>query len=771
MFDKKDWLIISSKYKPKNQNLEETIFSLGNGYIASRGVLEEKPKHCCPGTFFAGIYDKVGSRVEELINFPEPFNFKIITFCGEKLDVSTCKVVSHKRTLDLRKGLLLRRTLFKTAISGRILYESLRFISKKDPHLAIEQVSVLPLDKKTDFAVDSSIDIGVYNKGLISEGRKRHFNIYEGEENKHYTYFSFQTLDKKFLVGYSQQILIKRGNHTLIRGENLFKISLYKNEKVFIAKILSFYTSRETKKKELKKKTLGKIKQSSKKGLSFLLKEHRKEWEKIWDMVDIGIKGEKKIVPVVRLNLYHLLINAPCVFCDSSIGARGLCEGYRGHIFWDTEIFVLPFFIYTNPCLAKNLLLYRYARLNQCKQQGREKGFKGAMFAWESADSGFDQTPPWIKTPQGKIVNVFTGKYEHHISADIAYAFYNYFRITNDLPFLLNYGLEVILETGKFWISRLIFNKKKKKYEILKVIPPDEIHQKVDNSFFTNFMAKFNIELAVFLTEKFRKTNPDEVNKILARCKIKEKDLNKWREMAVNIYLPSKNGIFEEFEGYFTKKDILTADNKFPHILPKNVSLESTRMVKQADVILLFLLSPFKFSFKQKKKNFDFYEKRTWHLSSLSPSVHSIIASMLGCVGDKNYKKKAYDYFIKSAFLDLQNIYGNTNEGIHIGNAGGLWQAIIFGFAGIKILNNILVVDPSLPLKWKKISFRIRYRGRKIKFEISQKRIKVFLEQGREIKIRIGSQVYNLKKVLNVVKYKYDFHLLSNIQRQRTQKD
>ncbi len=708
-----DWLFVKSKYDQKTQSEEETLLSLANGYFGSRGILEETPEGSTPGSFFAGIYDKTSSRVEELVNFPEPFNLRISASGGEKLDVSACQVISHKRILDIKKALLFRSDVFRTVNSGRILYQSLRFISKNDPHIAVEQAAITPLDKKANLSVKTSIETGIYNEGMLSEGRKKHFNVYEYKENKRHLYLSVKTLSRKILVGYAQKVCVENGSQSIIRGTNLFKMSLPKNETLFITKFISFYTSLEIGKKELKKKTISKVNQSCRKGFPLLLKEHAEKWKKIWDKVDIKIKGDKKINLAIRFNLYHLLINTPLQFIDASIGARGLSEGYKGHIFWDTEIFILPFFIYNFPSIAKNLLLYRYKRLKVSKKQAKEKGFKGALFAWESAESGFDQTPPWVKTPEGKVVRVVTGKYEHHITADIAYAFYNYFKITGDLKFLLDYGIEVILETAKFWISRLTFNEKKNRYEILKVIPPDEIHQKVNNSFFTNYMAKFNIKLAISLVEKYKKGRYSEkINNVLKKTGLKIENFEKWSNIANNIYLPLKNGLFEEFENYFNKIDVLKKNRKFPPAIPRNIDLEKTKIVKQADIVLLFHLFPFNFTLKEKKKNFDFYEKRTWHLSSLSPSIHSIIASNLG------YKKKAYDYFLKSLFVDLKNIYKNTKEGIHLANVGGLWQAIVFGFAGLNNSEGKLTIKPSLPPSWKKLSFKLNYKGKEITVKI-----------------------------------------------------
>ncbi|MBN1622055.1 MAG: glycoside hydrolase family 65 protein [Endomicrobiales bacterium] len=724
-----EWLIADHEYSSELQNVRETQFALGNGYVGSRGILEEKPEGSMPGTFFAGIYDFTGAEVEELVNAPEPFHFKVMAPEGEKLGAAAMNIVKHSRWLDMQKGLLARKTVYSSVNHGKFDYQSLRFISMSNPNIAVIRVYITPLDKKTEFTIRSFVDTSVFNKGLVTEGDKKHFHIEEYEKKGNNNYLRVETLEKEIPISYATRIVVRKGRKKHVESHRVFKILLRKNETACITKYISFIAQRNKLQKDIKKETLKLLKNATTNGFDKLLESHASAWKKIWQNSDIKIKGDNDALKALRFNIYHLVISSPHTDLDVGIGAKGLVgEGYRGHVFWDSEIFDLPFFIYTNPVIAKNLLMYRCRRIDKAREIARKKGFMGAMFPWESADKGVEVTPSWYKDIKGKIKQVLTGHLEHHITADIAFGMYHYFQATNDIRFFLKYGLEIILSAAQFWASRVKYNKKMKKYEILDVISPDEFHEHVNNSAFTNIIASWNLKIAVTLVKTLRRKFPKQIHALLDRLKVDEKAMRQWFKIGSGIFIPvsKRTGIIESFQGYFKRKNvsIKESDHRFLPIMPKGITndnIQSTQLIKQADIIMLFHVLPEMFSYNQKKINFYFYETKTMHQSSLSAAIHGIIASEFSNLN------KAYKYFLLSLNADLHDVYGNTKNGIHAASLGGTWQVVFHGFCGIRILGNILHIDPHLPGHWKNVNLVFRLKSHKISVEINHKKASVKL--------------------------------------------
>ena len=430
----------------------------------------------------------------------------------------------------------------------------------------------------------------------------------------------------------------------------------------------------------------------------------------------------------------------------SSVGARTLSgTGYRGHIFWDTEIFMLPFYVFTFPKMARNILLYRYRRLDEARKLAKAEGYNGAKFPWESAASGDEQTPGWARDINGKIVRIHTHEMEHHITADIAYALYKYYVATGDEKFMQNYGYEIIFETARFWASRVVLNKRTNKYDIPNVIGPDEFHISVKNNAFTNMMAKWNLLIAYELSHRVKKDSKTYWN-IKQKINLIDEEVNDWHRIASRIACSiNKNNVIEQFDGYFKLKKhiVVAADENGLPILPKQLStkdMRKTQLIKQADVLMLLVLLDDAFGEKMKKVNYDYYSDKTVHGSSLSAAMHCLIACKVKDM------QRGYSFFNTSLRADISNIYGNTDEGIHAASLGGTWQALIFGFAGIKIDENGVSVDPYMPKTWGKMIFSLLVRGDVLYFQISHRSIKLKLSSAirKSIKISVAGKKIKL---------------------------
>jgi kojibiose phosphorylase len=629
----------------------------------------------------------------------------------------------------MRHGLLVRKTLFTNSRGKRIEYRSLRFFSMHNKHVVVMRMYITPLDDSARFEFESSVDTEVTNKGYVTEGRKKHVHIYDFEKKGTANYLCLKTLEKETLLVYTSELRIKKGNKVFKPPRRALELYLKKGETIRITKYFTVYTSLDVAPKKIKKKSIEALEKAVKKGFYYLIKDHINSWNKRWMDADIEISADHDIERTLRFNIYHLLIAGNENNDNVSIGAKTLTgEGYRGHVFWDNEIFILPFFIYTNPNIARNLLMYRYNRLNAARRIANNNGFRGAMFPWESADSGEEVTPSWYKSSDGRIIPVNTGKQEHHINADIPYSIFHYYTATNDLDFLLNYGLEVIFETARFWASRLEYNEKKKRYEIKNIIGPDEFHENVNNNAFTNAMAKWTLNITTELYKVFRRKYSRKIKLLMKIINLKHGEINSWPAMAKKIYIPfsKKSGLIEEFDGFFKLKKypLPERDNNYIPLNPQKISHEkfnNTQFVKQADVvILLYLLSDTHPSFEMKSKNYTFYKNRTLHESSLSASIHSILASEL------SKSNEAYKYFLASLYTDLKDIYGNTVNGIHGAAAGGTWQAVINGFAGARIIKGILSLKPNLPFAWNRIKFRLKWKGYDLDIEIADDKITIW---------------------------------------------
>lgn len=741
------WLIKETESSKQIQGARESQFTLGNGYLSVRGIYEEIPYDACPGTYIAGIYDKMSSQVSELVNLPNPVNFKF-TVEGEKLDAFSMDILKHKRVLNLKKAVLARHTLYRDRKKNRYDYQSVRFISLHNRNVGVMRIVLTALDEDCIVDINAGIDTSVANAGVLSEGRKRHFRIREVDQTHNSGCVVTDTNEKKNTIVYWAGFYYEINNKKISAKDNIFRLKLKKNKtviftKVFCIKHFPYISNHALQKKD----TLSIFNKALNTPFFTLIEKHMLAWDKYWKKADVVIRGTANIQQNIRFNIYHLLI---CVHSDSgfsSIGARSLSgEGYRGHIFWDAEIFMLPFYLFTFPKVAKNMLLYRYKRLAAARKIAKDKGYSGAQFPWESAGTGEEETPEWARDIDRTIIKIHTHEMEDHLTADVAYAIYNYYAVTGDIEFMQDYGYEMLIETARFWASRVEYNRRKDTYEINHVIGPDEFHVDVNNNAFTNMMAKGNLIAVCRIYKEFKK-NPAVYREIKNKLNFNDKEIVKWRKIASKITIRiNKKGVIEQFDGYFKLKKIIltkTDENGIP-LIPNKLGTHDfgkTQLIKQPDVLMLLLLFPDIFNKRTKITNYDFYVSRTAHKSSLSPAMQAIMAGQAGDL------QRAYSLFNVALRADISDLYGNTPEGIHAASLGGAWQAVTFGFAGIRLKRGQLFIDPCMPHSWKKIIFCLVWRGQSVKLEVSNDMIKIKISslQNKIMRIGIFSKLIDVK--------------------------
>ncbi len=751
-----DWLIHETGFNFNKQGMYESLFTLGNGYLGVRGALEENPHGSYRGTYIAGIFDKSEGAVPEIVKAPGWLDLSI--WVGDhKFSVDTCKILSHKRILDMRKGILHRVTRFKGP-KGRILkLETKRIIFAHQVRGAILDINITPENFSDKLKVISGLNSDVTNMGYFPNERIKHLNLVKMDRGRDHIYIEAETRDDKIKIAMAASTIFNNPTMDQIKvnriyGEKLSEEIIFnatEGKSYNFTKWVTTLTSREGYERQLQASTVDLLHDLVHDGMEYNLKKHIEWREKNWDSIDIEIKGDRKAQKGMRFNLYHLLIAKPHHDQSISIGAKFLTgEGYKGHAFWDTEIFIMPFYIFNYPEEARGLLMYRYFTLKGALQNAKDMGYKGAKFAWESADTGVETTPLFGLRADGSKDKIFTGEEEHHIVADVAYGVYKYVEASGDYNFLYKCGAEIIFQTARFWLSRA--EKRRDRYEIRKIIGPDEFHEHVDNNAFTNYLAMWNLSYAENIYKKMKKEQPEMLNALSKKIKLKESEVEKMMIVSKSIFLPydQRTELIEQFEGYFTLEDhVVQKLNKqglpeFPKGADKS-NLHRTQLIKQADVLLLLYLFLDRFNPKLKKINYEYYEKRTMHKSSLSPCIYAL----MGLEVDDH--KKAYNYFLKTSYIDINDFNKNAKLGIHAAATGGAWMTAIHGFAGMKVRRGNLCFDPWLPRKWQELGFQVFWQGRLIKSRIrhsnvtlqlmsDQRKMVTVYVQGKTIKLKPG---------------------------------
>jgi kojibiose phosphorylase len=757
------WLIFQNEYNTEVNPRYETLFTLTNGYMGVRGTFEEGSEGERSGNFIAGIFDKSDAQVREIVNAQNWLRIKLYVE-GEELSLDKCQLIEFKRILDMKKGILFRSMLIKDSKDRITRIEGYRFISRSDLHRSAIKLFVTPVNYSGVVGIESIIDGTVLNSADSPKHRVKHLKVADNSSlNKSGVYLETATIDDDIRIATGSAVRLyhyedKEKNNIakfkrfLPLGERsieYFEFDGTENKTVVIDKFIITYTSRDVKKGLLKSTVEKELFAFAGEGIDKELQRHIEVYEELWSVADINIEGDEEADKALRFNIFHLMSsvneNDPMV----SIAAKALHgEGYKGHVFWDTEIFMLPFFIYVHPKAAKTLLMYRYNMLDAARKNAALNGYKGAQYPWESADTGEEETPKWGFDYMGNPVRIWTGDLEHHITADIAFAVWEYFRATEDIEFMLNYGAEIIFETARFWVSRCEYVKELDRYEINNVIGPDEFHEHVDNNAYTNYLAKWNIKKGLELINMLKEKYPEHYYAISNKICLTNEEMEKWKEVEEKIYIPydKDKKLIEQFEGYFDKKDYVIDkfdENNMP-IWPEGVDitkLGDTQLIKQADVVMLMLLLGEEFDEETKRINYEYYEKRTMHKSSLGPSMYAIMGLK---VGDH---KNAYQSFMRSANVDLVDNQGNTKEGLHAASAGGTWQVAVFGFGGMEIdKEGALNINSWLPEKWDKLSYKVFWKGNLIEVIVTKQEVTVKKLKGKgNIKVKVKGKEITLQ--------------------------
>ena len=726
-----EWLILQDEYDAAENLNYESLFCLTNGYLGTRGSYEEGTVKSLPCTFVNGVFDKSETFMRELANLPNWLGIRLYVE-KELIGIENCSILEFSRVLDMKHAMLVKRFLLEDKKGRQTLVEGIRFVSRANVHRMAVKLYVTPINYDGIIEVENIVDGSVINFADAPRFKVKHTYLVANERlTENGVYIECATRDNHLHVGTGAFLDAERNGKSVIKtrqfyafGEQTIEFQDFDAEQgvtTEITKYASIYTERDLPKYELHSAVKNEIDAFVERGFEQELAEHFKVYEEMWKEADIQIQGDFDLDRAVRFNIFHLMSTGNEHDDRVNVGAKLLHgEEYGGHAFWDTELFMLPFFAYVFPKTAKNLESYRYRLLDAARANAAKNGYKGAQYPWESADDGTEQCPDWTIEPDGTCYRCYVADYEHHVTAAVAYGIYDYVKITKDTSFLLKKGAEILMETARFWASRCEYITEKDRYEIRKVTGPDEWHEPVDNNVYTNYLAKWNLRYVIALIQDLKEHHREDYDRIAEKISLTEKEIEEWNLVQSKIYLPKKEGtqLLEQFEGYFDLQEVTIQEydkNDWP-IRPaelKTMKTKETQIIKQADVVMLLHLMGEEFDEETTKLN---YEKRTLHGSSLSPSIYSIMGLK---VGDDT---KAYRYLRRAAFIDLINLQKNTREGIHAANAGGVWQTVVFGFAGLSIdADGILNITPKMPKEWKGVTFRIHYLNSWLEISIDAK--------------------------------------------------
>ena len=748
------WLVSEDSYDPTKNLQYESLFALSNGYMGIRGSHEEGNKPTLPYLYVNGVFDKSETFMKELAALP---NWLGIRLYVEKqlIGVDECEILEYRRVLDLKHAALVKRVRLRDPKGRETLIEGMRFVSRAHTHRMGVRLWITPLNHSGLIEVEQITDGSIINFYDAPRFKVKHTevvsNVPLGDEG---VYIEVATRDENLHVGVGtrlegesrgEQALGNRVFHAFgEQGVEFADFHAEEGESVVLTKYVAMYDGRDVAAEALHDTVAREVDAFITDGFEREFDAHCAVYRDMWSQADIAIEGDAELDRAIRLNIFHLMSTGNEHDDRVNVGAKLLTgEEYGGHAFWDTELFMLPFFAYVFPNTARHLESYRYRLLGAAKANAAKNGFQGAQYPWESADDGSEQCPDWTIEPDGTCYRCYVAVYEHHVTAAVAYGIHNYVTITGDKDFLYGRGAEILTQTARFWASRCEWKEDRGRYEITQVTGPDEWHEPVDNNTYTNYLARWNMRYVIALADEMRRLRPDEYAALIAATGLTDDELISWQSIQSKIYLPRKEGtdLLEQFEGYFDLEPVTIEEydaNDWP-VRPaalQRFDKSETQIIKQPDVVMLLHLLGNEFTQSEIETNYHYYEKRTLHGSSLSPSIYSIMGLK---VGDDS---KAYRYLRRAAMLDLLNLQRNTREGIHAANAGGVWQTVVFGFAGVNMDDDgVLSITPNMPKAWDSVTFRLHDRGTWLEIRVAaDNAVDVEVLEGPSVTLRINGE-------------------------------
>ncbi len=743
-----EWRVVEKRFAPGFLEQAETIFALANGYLGIRGSFEEGRPVLRSGTFVNGFHETwpipygetaygFARTGQTMLNVADAKLLKLYVD-DEPFALEFAHLLEFERVLDMRAGTLERSVLWETPSGKRVTVRSTRLVSFTHRHLAAIRYEVTVHDEGAPVVLESEVSVPFATAGQSDDPRRAR--------------------------GFAERVLLPRvqrcdgrrvalGHRTRNNGMAIacavdhvletdceytsdarcdedaarvvFSVRAAAGKTFSVTKYIAYHTSRNTSASDLCDRAERTLDRAVQDGWEVLLATQWRFVDDFWQRSDVQIRGDARVQQSVRWNLFQLL-QASARAEGAGIGARGLTgQTYEGHYFWDTEIYVLPFLVYTAPRIARNLLRFRHGMLDKARQRAVEVGEQGALFPW--------------RTINGEEASAYyaAGTAQYHINADIVYALRKYVEVAGDEGFLREYGAEILVETARLWSSLGFFSAQQEdRFCIHAVTGPDEYNTVVNNNTFTNLMARENLRYAGRVLSHLREASPEHYAVVVDRTRLREEEIAQWMETAERVYVPydRKLGINPQDDSFLDKQpwDFASVPvDRYPLLLHYHpLVIYRHQIIKQADVVMAMFLLGNEFSRQEKRRNFDFYDPLTTGDSSLSVCIQSIVASEIG------YLEEAYEYFRYAVLMDLADIGGNVRDGAHIAAIGGTWMALTYGFAGMRDYRGRLSFAPRLPVQWQGMRFRLQVRDCRLEVDLSHTEATYRLLEGRGLAIR-----------------------------------
>jgi len=781
-----DWLVKNNSYNKNHEYLIETLLAQGNGYLVSRANIEEAEtnKINYPGNYITGLFNKalhvIGDKKierDEIVNLPNSwgFNFKIAN--SSWFDINRCEITEFERTLNIKNGVLKKSMVVKDKIGQLTRIESERFISFNDPNIFAQKYSIETLNYSGKIVLENGINGNIYNERDI---KVKHLYISEKEGTNKNMYMIAETLksNKSVIIMNHMDVYLDNEKQNvfyhfydkerLIKGE--FEFELKQNQKLIVEKtgyIECFDLLLNT------RQTIVDSRERLKKMNSYNLikKDSEKKWDETWSEIEIKLDAKTNLQPYINFYIYHLLITISHNTAAENTGFPSFSvQGERnyGLAGWE-ELFVSRFYNMHFPDISKKLIQYRCNRLQTAIKNASTYGLRGALFPWKSGIDGTEQSYREKYDPETDKWQEDLGYLQRHINLSISYNIIHYYQFTNDRGFFLDIGIKTVIEICRFWVDSLTFDRDKNRYDLKGVIGPDEFHTKyktsyspgINNNAYTNFMI---VWLFNSILDIITKLDNNEKKKVMSDNSLTDQELKKWKDISMFMKIEiSDDEIIEQFTGFFelTEIDWIEYRKKFPKLqnidkilTAEGKSVNDFQIMKQADTLLPFyFLTPqeireimlntgYLLEKDYLQHNFDFYFKRTVHTSLLSKPVHALIAKHI------ENPKLCYDLF-SEALCEISNLEykETTDSGINMGVAGALINVVYTAFAGIEFHLDHIKIKPMLPADWNSITFKIRYKGHLLFFDITKNKVYINC-------IKEGPQ-----KI--IIEYREDEHIVS----------
>jgi len=748
-FPDDSWAVKATEFLPEYLPQAETAFALANGYLGMRGSLDEDYPTHEPGTYLNGFYEtrpivygeqaygfpKVG---QSMLNCPDG---KIIRLYvdDEPFDVDRAELLRFRRKLDLKDGVYQRDVIWLTPSGTRIRLRTTRLVSFAHRHLAAIYYQLLAEDGDVEFVIVSEL---VNRQPLPVEttdprlgegfvGRVLHPTGTEARDLR--AILSFRTGGSELGLGCGMDHVLRTDcSHsteldcTDDRASLVIRARGARGKPLRLSKYLSYHYGSDVDGHVMRVQTAWTLDRAVADGFAAIHAQQRAYVQAFWQRADIEIEGGRypRKQQTLRWNLFQLL-QASARAEGHGIGARGLTgQTYEGHYFWDTEIYVVPFLIYTHPRMARSVLKFRYDQLDKARDRARELGHRGATFPWRTIN-GHEASAYYA-----------AGTAQYHINADIMYALRKYVEVTGDVDFLHRFGAEMLIETARLWLSLGNFvARDDDRFCINGVTGPDEYTAVVNNNYFTNLMARENLRYAAETMLALRREQPQVFETVVRRTGFAEQEADDWEMAAAQMYLPydEELRVHSQDDSFFEKAvwdfDNTPEDN-YPLLLHYHpLNLYRHQVLKQADTILAMFLLDHQFSPEDMKRNFDYYDPLTTHDSSLSVCIQSIVANEIG------YQEKAREYFDFAITMDLRDVGGNMMNGAHVASIGGSWMAVVYGFAGMRDHHGVLSFRPRIPDDWRRLRFRLTVRGSLLEVDVRPDLTSYALREGDGITV------------------------------------